>query len=326
VKLVKSKIEVRAEIARLKSAGARVGLVPTMGYFHEGHLSLMRISRRQAVYTVVSLFVNPIQFAPGEDLEGYPRDPERDLDLARKEGVDLFFVPDKKEVYAPNASTFIEETSVSKGLCGQSRPDHFRGVTTVLTKLFNIVTPDLAVFGSKDLQQLMVIRRMVRDLDFPVEIVAGPTVREPDGLALSSRNLYLSKEERRRAPDLYRGLQAAARALAEPGAELASAGQGENVSLRRSVERITGAGCGTGKRVIAMSFSKLKRKSKRSDFCIVDFTSDKIVRIPESSFRSQPGSKLKLNIAQWLQRHLKSSPVTDFRFWPSLSRFSTCPP
>ena len=159
--------------------------MPTMGYFHESHLSLMRISRRQAVYTVVSLFVNPIQFAPGEDLEGYPRDPERDL-------------------------------------------------------------------------------------DFPVEIVAGPTVREPDGLALSSRNLYLSKEERRRAPDLYRGLQAAARALAEPGAKLASAGQGENVSLRRSVEGITGAGCGTGKRVIAMSFSKLKRKSKRFDFFIVD--------------------------------------------------------
>jgi len=236
VKLVKSKVEVRAEIARIKSAGARVGLVPTMGYFHEGHLSLMRISRRQADYTVVSLFVNPIQFAPGEDLESYPRDLERDLGLAQKEGVDLIFAPEKKEVYAPNATTFVEETSVSKGLCGQSRPNHFRGVTTVVTKLFNIVTPDLAVFGRKDLQQLILIRRMVRDLDLPVEIVAGPIVREPDGLALSSRNLYLSEQERRRAPNLYRGLQAAARALAVPGAELA----GVLESARREIERNTG--------------------------------------------------------------------------------------
>lgn len=235
MKLVKSKLEVRAEITRVKSTGAKVGLVPTMGCFHEGHLSLMRISLRQADYTVVSLFVNPIQFAPGEDLETYPRDLERDLDLAEKEKVDLVFAPDEKELYAQDASTFIAETSVSQGLCGQSRPGHFRGVSTVVVKLFNILTPDLAVFGRKDLQQLMVIRRMVRDLDLPVEIVAGPTVREPDGLALSSRNLYLSEEERRRAPGLYHGLQAAARALEKPGAEL----EGVLESARREIEKNT---------------------------------------------------------------------------------------
>jgi len=235
VKLVKSKIELRQQIAHAKSAGARVGLVPTMGCFHEGHLSLIRISRSQADYTVVSLFVNPIQFARGEDLDSYPQDLERDLELARKEQVDLFFAPDTDEIYAPDASTFVEETSLSKGLCGVNRPGHFRGVTTVVAKLFNIMGPDLAVFGRKDLQQLIIIRRMVRDLDLPVEIVAGPTMREPDGLALSSRNLYLSEEERSRAPNLYRGLQAAARALAEPGAGLA----GVLKSARREIERDT---------------------------------------------------------------------------------------
>ena len=215
-----------------------MGLVPTMGYFHQGHLSLMRISRSRADYTVVSLFVNPIQFAPGEDLDRYPRDLERDLDLARKEGMDLLFAPDREEVYAPDASTFVEETSVGKGLCGQSRPGHFRGVTTVVAKLLNIVTPDIAVFGRKDLQQLVVIRRMVRDLDLSVEIVAGPIVREPDGLALSSRNIYLSKQERQRAPNLYRGLQTAARALAEPESELAEVLE----SARRGIEQDTGGG------------------------------------------------------------------------------------
>ena len=235
MKLVKSKIELRQQIAHAKSAGARVGLVPTMGCFHEGHLSLIRISRSQADYTVVSLFVNPIQFARGEDLDSYPQDLERDLELARKEQVDLFFAPDTDEIYAPDASTFVEETSLSKGLCGVNRPGHFRGVTTVVAKLFNIMGPDLAVFGRKDLQQLIIIRRMVRDLDLPVEIVAGPTMREPDGLALSSRNLYLSEEERSRAPNLYRGLQAAARALAEPGAGLA----GVLKSARREIERDT---------------------------------------------------------------------------------------
>ena len=236
MKLVKSKVKVRAEIARVRNAGASVGLVPTMGYFHQGHLSLMRISRSRADCTVVSLFVNPIQFAPGEDLDRYPRDLERDLDLARKEGVDLLFAPDREEVYAPDASTFIEETSVGKGLCGQNRPGHFRGVITVVAKLLNIVTPDMAVFGRKDLQQLVVIRRMVRDLDLSVEIVAGSIVREPDGLALSSRNSYLSKQERQRAPNLYRGLQAAARALVEPESELAEV----LVSARRGIERDTG--------------------------------------------------------------------------------------
>jgi pantoate--beta-alanine ligase len=214
MEVVKLKEEVRRVMEKARRRSASIGFVPTMGYFHEGHLSLMRIARSRCDFTVVSIFVNPIQFAPGEDLAGYPRDLERDLSLAEKEGVDLVFTPAVEEMHAPDRSTFVEETEISKGLCGKSRPGHFRGVTTVVAKLFNIVGPCLAVFGRKDLQQLAVVRRMVRDLDFPVEILAAPIVREADGLAMSSRNVYLSPEERRRAAGLYRGLEKGARYLA----------------------------------------------------------------------------------------------------------------
>jgi len=198
-------------MALRRRRGETIGLVPTMGYLHEGHLSLVRASRRENDVSVVSLFVNPIQFGPGEDLERYPRDEARDLELLEKEGVDYLFAPAAQALYAPDHSTFVDETALSLPLCGASRPGHFRGVCTVVLKLFHIIGPDRAYFGMKDYQQLQVIRRMVRDLDVPVKIRPCPLVREPDGLALSSRNAYLSPEERRSAL----GLSAALRTVAE---------------------------------------------------------------------------------------------------------------
>ena len=179
--------------------GKSVGLVPTMGFLHEGHLSLVKNSREENDITVVSIFVNPIQFGPREDLADYPRDMERDLMLLEQQGVDLVYAPQPGDMYEDDFSTFVEETSLSKGLCGASRPGHFRGVCTVVLKLFNIVAPDRAYFGLKDYQQYRVICRMARDLNVPVEIKGCPIVREPDGLALSSRNMYLSPRERESA-------------------------------------------------------------------------------------------------------------------------------
>ena len=187
----------------------RVGLVPTMGFLHEGHLSLIRAAGKSCGFVVVSIFVNPIQFAPGEDLDRYPRDAERDESLCRAEGVDVVFRPEAGDMYGENHGVYVEETSLSAELCGASRPGHFRGVTTIVAKLFNIVRPDVAVFGLKDAQQARIIQKMVRDLCFPVEIVLAPIVREPDGLAMSSRNSYLSPEERSWAPRIYESLQAA---------------------------------------------------------------------------------------------------------------------
>ncbi|MCE5273121.1 pantoate--beta-alanine ligase [bacterium] len=207
---VDTKQKVRQAVAAARSRGLGVGLVPTMGYLHAGHLSLIRLSRELAGFTVVSLFVNPTQFGPGEDFERYPRDLERDTALAGSAGADLLFAPPVGEMYAPDASTYVNEESVSAGLCGASRPGHFRGVATVVAKLFGIVDPDVAVFGRKDLQQLTVLRRMARDLDMRVRIVGAPIVREADGLALSSRNVFLAPEERARAPHLQRGLAALA--------------------------------------------------------------------------------------------------------------------
>jgi pantoate--beta-alanine ligase len=175
-----------------------VGLVPTMGAFHEGHLSLMRRAR-ECGCVVVSVFVNPTQFGAGEDYQRYPRELDRDAALARKVGVDVLFAPSVEDIYPAGGSTFVEVTGLTEGLCGAHRPGHFRGVATVVAKLLNIVAPDRAYFGEKDYQQLQVVRRMVRDLRIPIEIVACPTVREPDGLAMSSRNAYLSPEERRAA-------------------------------------------------------------------------------------------------------------------------------
>lgn len=198
--------EIREFVRSARSAGKTVGLVPTMGYFHAGHLSLMREARQTCDTVVVSLYVNPMQFGPKEDLAQYPRDFERDCAMAREVGVDAVFAPGDREMYPQGFSTYVEVTGLTDALCGQSRPGHFRGVTTVVTKLFNIVTPDRAFFGRKDAQQALVIRRMAGDLNMNLEVIILPTVREEDGLAMSSRNVYLTGEQRRDAPVLYRSL------------------------------------------------------------------------------------------------------------------------
>ncbi len=198
---------------RWQRDGLRVALVPTMGYLHEGHLSLVRLARARAEKVVLSLFVNPTQFGPTEDLARYPRDFARDRALCEAEGVDVLFAPGTETMYPADHSVWVEEHDLSQGLCGLSRPIHFRGVLTVVAKLFHLTLPDVAVFGEKDAQQLRLIERMVRDLDFPLEIVRGPTLREADGLAMSSRNKYLSPEERVQALVLRRSLCAAREAF-----------------------------------------------------------------------------------------------------------------
>ncbi|MGY3494230.1 pantoate--beta-alanine ligase [Bradyrhizobium sp. USDA 4502] len=202
--------ELRSSLAEARRANKRVGVVPTMGYLHDGHLALVEASRAQCDVTVVSIFINPTQFGPSEDLSTYPRDFERDEKLCRDAGAAILFAPDVQEVYPTQFETFVEPGELAKPLCGAFRPGHFRGVATVVCKLFNMVQPDIAFFGQKDFQQCAVVRRMTIDLNLPIEIVAVPTVREQDGLAMSSRNRYLSEEERRRALAISRGLFAAA--------------------------------------------------------------------------------------------------------------------
>ena len=199
----------------LRAPAAPVGLVPTMGYLHEGHLSLVEAARRDCPTVVVSIFVNPAQFGPGEDFAEYPRDEERDLELLERAGVDVAFAPDDAEIYPPGDSTRIRVGGVAEVLEGERRPGHFEGVATVVGKLFLIVQPDRAYFGEKDAQQLAVLRRMTEDLRFPVAIVGCPIVREPDGLARSSRNVYLAPEERAQATALHAGLRDAAGAFAD---------------------------------------------------------------------------------------------------------------
>ena len=199
-----------------RDLGLKVVLVPTMGFFHQGHLSLMEYGRSIGDRLVVSLFVNPTQFGPQEDLQRYPRDLDRDLRLAREAGVDCLYTPEAGAMYPPGYQTFVTVEVLSGGLCGASRPGHFKGVATVVLKLFNQVEPQAAVFGEKDYQQLMVIKRMVTDLSVPVEVVGRPIVREADGVAMSSRNTYLNPEERDAARCLFRGIQAA-RDLAAAG-------------------------------------------------------------------------------------------------------------
>lgn len=197
-----------------KRAGRRLGLVPTMGYLHEGHLSLVREARQQCDLVVVSIFVNPMQFGVGEDFEDYPRDLTRDSSLLEQEHADVIFAPSVKEMYPNGYSAAVEvEGEITAKMCGASRPGHFRGVTTVVSKLFHICQPDLAFFGQKDAQQLLILEKMVRDLNFPLRIVRVPIVREADGLALSSRNVYLSPEERQQALVLSQSLQAAREAI-----------------------------------------------------------------------------------------------------------------
>jgi pantoate--beta-alanine ligase len=212
MRTVRTVAELREALAPERRAARSMGLVPTMGYFHDGHLSLMRAARAENDVVVVSLFVNPAQFAPGEDLAAYPRDEQRDAELAEAVGVDVLFAPPVEEVYPEGFDTSVVVgglTEMLEGDAAQRGPEHFRGVTTVVTKLLNMVAPDVAYFGQKDAQQALVIRKLVRDLDIPVRIAVCPTVRDTDGLALSSRNAYLSAEERERALALSRALHAA---------------------------------------------------------------------------------------------------------------------
>lgn len=199
MKIVETIQEVREQVKEWKKQGLSIGLVPTMGYLHEGHRSLMEAARKNNDKVVVSIFVNPMQFGPTEDLAEYPRDLNHDAALCDGVGVDLIFHPQPEEMYLDDFCSFVDMTGLTEGLCGKTRPIHFRGVCTVVTKLFNIVTPDNAYFGQKDGQQLAVIRRMVRDLNMDIQIVGCPIVREEDGLAKSSRNTYLSAEERKAA-------------------------------------------------------------------------------------------------------------------------------
>jgi pantoate--beta-alanine ligase len=258
---VRSVREVREQVAARRRGGRRVGLVPTMGYFHEGHLSLMRQARQECDVVVVSLFVNPTQFSAGEDLDAYPRNEERDAALALEEGVDILFSPPAEEVYRPGFDSVVRVRGLTDVLCGDPRArgaEHFDGVTTVVTKLFNMVQPDVAYFGQKDAQQAVVIEKLVRDLDMPVQVRVCPTVREPDGLAMSSRNAYLSGGERARAVALSRALSAAEDAvrggerrpeavLEAARAQLKSAGvEPEYLELRSAddlapVERVNGS-------------------------------------------------------------------------------------
>ncbi|HEX5520764.1 MAG TPA: pantoate--beta-alanine ligase [Longimicrobiaceae bacterium] len=230
MRLVRTKAEVREHLAAARAAGRSVALVPTMGYLHEGHLALIDRARELADFVAVSIFVNPLQFGPAEDLDRYPRDLERDLELARARGADLVFAPPAAEMY-PGGEPWIAVVAErgADRLCGASRPGHFRGVLTVVAKLFGIFLPDFAVFGQKDYQQATLIRRMVADLDMPVAVEVAPIVREADGLALSSRNVYLSAEERARALAL-------SRALAK-GRALLAAGEADAEVLRAAMWR-----------------------------------------------------------------------------------------
>lgn len=213
MRIVSTVEEVRKQVKEWRAEGFSVGLVPTMGYLHEGHKSLIDKAVRQNDKVVVSVFVNPIQFGPTEDLVTYPRDIERDAALCENAGAALIFHPEKENMYFDDFCTYVDMDNLTKGLCGKSRPTHFRGVCTVVSKLFNIVQPDRAYFGQKDAQQLAVVRRMVRDLNFDLEIIGCPIIREEDGLAKSSRNTYLSAEERKAAVVLHKSLEKGERML-----------------------------------------------------------------------------------------------------------------
>ncbi len=202
----KSINKVRQEIEKAKKRNKRIGFVPTMGALHRGHLSLIDRAKKESDYLAVSIFINPLQFDSSKDLTRYPRNLRKDKELLKKRGVDLLFFPQADRLYSPGFSVFVEETKLSKILCGKSRPGHFRGVTTVVAKLFNIVNPELAYFGQKDYQQALIIRKMAKNLNFAIKIKIAPIVREKDGLALSSRNSYLNSKQRREANAIYQAL------------------------------------------------------------------------------------------------------------------------
>jgi pantoate--beta-alanine ligase len=272
--VARTKRDLRASLEAPRRRGGRLGLVPTMGYLHEAHLSLLRAARARCDVVVMSLFVNPTQFGPGEDLRSYPRDEARDLELAEGAGVDVVYAPPVEEVYAQGFATSVEVggglTEVLDGAPERRGPDHFRGVTTVVAKLFNAVGPDIAFFGQKDAQQAVVIRRMARDIDYSVEIEVLPTVREPDGLAMSSRNSYLGPEDRERALALSRALRAAESvaaagetrtgpALAAARAELEGAGVEPEYLEARDAETLAPAESLNGRPVLIAVAARVGR-------------------------------------------------------------------
>ncbi|NLM50966.1 MAG: pantoate--beta-alanine ligase [Clostridiaceae bacterium] len=233
MKIIKTKRELREELNKHRKENKTIGFVPTMGYLHEGHLSLIRKSAQENDITVVSIFVNPTQFGPNEDFEKYPRDLERDAKLAESAGADYIFNPEVSEMYPEGYLTYCYVKDITKKLCGKSRPTHFEGVTTVCLKLFNIVRPNRAYFGQKDAQQLAVIKRMVKDLDLELEIVPCPIVRDYDNLALSSRNVYLSQEERKEALCLSKSLFEAKRMI--------DGGERDSAKIKEKMKKIIGA-------------------------------------------------------------------------------------
>jgi len=222
--------EMQQRSEQLRREGKSIAFVPTMGYLHKGHLSLMHEGRKRRDVLVISIFVNPTQFGPGEDYEKYPRDMKRDLALVQGAGVDIVFTPSAHEMYPDGFQTVVEVEQVTKNLCGISRPGHFRGVTTVVAKLFNIVKPHFAFFGQKDYQQLIAIKRMAEDLTMDIEVIGMPTIREPDGLAMSSRNSYLDPKQRKEATSLYRALL--------KGAELFRQGERSAAAILQEVRKI----------------------------------------------------------------------------------------
>jgi len=217
MELIRSATEMHARAMALKKEGKSIGFVPTMGSLHAGHLSLVDLIKEQCDVLLLSIYVNPTQFGVGEDFEKYPRDLEKDLEMCESGGVDLVFAPESTEIYQADASTFVIEESVGKGLCGNARPNHFRGVATVCAKLFNLCQPDKVALGQKDAQQVVVLKRMIRDLHFPIEVVVGPILREPDGLAMSSRNAYLEPKQRENALLIFKSLEAARKVVEEKG-------------------------------------------------------------------------------------------------------------
>jgi len=226
--------EIQELALRLEKEGKKIGFVPTMGYLHEGHLSLIDLIRERSDVLFLSIFVNPTQFGAGEDLEKYPRDMERDLALCRERKVDYIFAPKPDDIYPEGASTYVSEEGVSQGLCGETRPTHFKGVTTICAKLFNLVRPAYVALGQKDAQQVVVLKRMIRDLHFPIEVVIGPTLREPDGLAMSSRNSYLNDRQRQDALLIHKALLAGKRLVDEKGIRNVDRVKAELMTVLRS--------------------------------------------------------------------------------------------
>ena len=217
MEVIRSATQMQLRALNYKKEGKSIGFVPTMGSLHEGHLSLIDLIKEKCDILLLSIYVNPTQFGVGEDFERYPRDLDKDLEMCRNRGVDLVFAPESSEIYQTDASTFVVEDMIGKGLCGTARPNHFRGVATVCTKLFNLCMPKVMVLGQKDAQQVVVLKRIIRDLHFPIEVVVGPILSETDGLAMSSRNAYLQKKQREDALLVYQSLQAARKLVEEKG-------------------------------------------------------------------------------------------------------------